>query len=352
MRHLKTIHGFMPLSRFLGEVTACIVAVLLCTLLFESCATTPPPKSRNASSSPLPVISTDGPVDRLVKTTGCGRTPLAKPGTSVDEILPVNPAESLGRSTRTYRLHIPSSYQYNQPQALVLVFHGAGGHAADIENGTAFSPFADQHDIIVAYPQGLPNGEGGTTFWASDGPMDYGIDDVHFTSTLLSDLQNKLCIDAHRIFVTGFSNGAGMSGLLACELAGRIAAAAPVAGNFYAIPGGCQPHRSIPILEIHGSADSVLPYNGYADAAWPLPPIPQWLQQWATRDGCRSGPMVFLRTAQVTAEHWTACQQGAEVIHYRVEGGGHSWPAQLGENSSLDVIWNFFQNHPLATSSS
>ncbi|HEV2654186.1 MAG TPA: PHB depolymerase family esterase, partial [Ktedonobacteraceae bacterium] len=272
--------------------------------LFVSCATASTPLVKHTVSSPTTVgVSIDHPV----VTHGCGRVPLAQPGKSADETLPVNPAEALGRSTRTYRLHIPISYRENRFQALILVFHGAGGNAIGIENGTKFSPFANQHDIVVAYPQGLPDGAGGGPFWASDGPMDYGIDDVHYVSTLLDDLQDKLCIDAHRIFVTGFSNGGGMSGLLACRLAGRLAAAAPVSGNFYALPGGCQPARPFPILDVHGSADPVLPYQGYQDPAWSLPPIPQWLQGWAARDGCRSGPTIFLHTSQVTAEQWSAC---------------------------------------------
>ena len=139
-----------------------------------------------------------------------------------------------------------------------------------------------------------------------------------------------------------------MSGLLACRLAGRLAAAAPVSGNFYALPGGCQPARPFPILDVHGSADPVLPYQGYQDPAWSLPSIPQWLQGWAARDGCRSGPTIFLHTSQVMAEQWSVCNANSAVVHYRVEGGGHAWPAKLGENTSLTILWNFFQAHPLA----
>ncbi len=301
-----------------------------------------------SSSTQTPVYST--PVNHPVTTRGCGRRLLVAAGTSVDQTFLVNPAESLGYSTRSYRVHVPVGYQNTVPTPLVLYFHGFGGTATGADGDSGFSSLADQQHFIVAYGQGLPEGPGGAPFWASAGPIDYGIDDLHYVSLMLDDLQSKLCIDVRRIYETGFSNGGGMSGYLACDLAGRIAAFAPVSGNFYSFPGGCHPVRPVSILDIHGTADPILPYQGISatlNAAWPLPSIPQWLQDWATRDGCQQGPVVFLRTAQVQGEQWMNCQQGVQVVHYRIEGGGHSWPAMLGEKTSLEVMWNFFQAHPL-----
>ena len=64
------------------------------------------------------------------------------------------------------------------------------------------------------------------SFWASAGAIDYGVDDLHYVSLMLDDLQSKFCVDARRIFETGFSNGGGLSGYLACTLANRIAVVA------------------------------------------------------------------------------------------------------------------------------
>ena len=155
--------------------------------------------------------------------------------------------------------------------------------------------------------------------------MDYGIDDVQYVSKLLDDLQHRLCIDARRIYATGFSNGAGLVDLLACRLAGRIAAFAPVCGDFFTLPGGCHPSRPVPLLYIHGTADPLLPYyTGVSSPDWPLPPIPQWLQQWALRDGCTTGPVIFLQQPKVTGEQWSDCKRDSIVVHYRIEGGGHA----------------------------
>ena len=252
--------------------------------------------------------------------------------------------------TRLYRVHLPSTYHNTFPTPLILYFHGGGGTATDADRRSGFTALAEQDHFIVVYGQGLTDVNTGETFWADVGPVDYGIDDVQTVNHMLDDLQNKFCIDAHRVFATGFSSGGGMSNLLACRLADRIAAVAPVSGNFYMVPGGCHPSRPISVLNIHGTADPLLPYNGLpssVDPSWPLPPIPQWLQTWARRDDCGSNPEIFLHTPQVLGEQWTGCQGGTVIMHYRIERGGHSWPGLLGGRATVAVIWNFFQAHPM-----
>jgi len=325
---------------------------MLCTLILASCSTPTSSPANHASprTSRFTYQQYVYPINRPVVTTGCGQISPITPGTSGNVTLPVNPAISEGHGTRSYRVHVPAMYTPSQPLAAVLVFHGYGGTAAGMEGGSGFSTLAEQQHFIAVYPQGLPDGYYGRPFWASAGPIDFGIDDVHFVSDLLNDLQKKFCIDSHRIYATGFSNGGGMSWLLACRLAGRIAAFAPISGNFYAIPGGCHPGRPVPILDIHGTADPLLPYNGIPSSqnpAWPLPSIPKWLQIWATWDSCTKGPAIFLRQSNVTGEQWVGCQGNAAVVHYRIEGGGHRWPPTIGGRSPAGVVWLFFQAHPL-----
>lgn len=327
------------------------LVVLLCSLMLASCDISNQVSSRQTlSRTPRPTSQVDvGPINRPVPTTGCGQTSPISPGSSANEMIASHPAVSNGASTRMYRVHVPTTYDTNHPIAVVLAFHGYGGSAVGME-GTGFSKLADQQNFIAVYPQGLPEGNSGKPFWASVGPIDYGIDDVLFVSDVLNDLQGKFCVDSHRIYVTGFSNGGGMSGFLACRLAGRIAAFAPVSGNFYALPGGCHPGRPVPILDFHGTADTVLPYKGISptvNPTWPLPPIPQWLQDWASRDGCTTGPVTFLQESRVTGEQWTGCQGNVTVIHYRINGGGHAWPPAIDGRPGIDVIWSFFQAHPL-----
>ena len=286
---------------------------------------------------------------RSARASGCGQPSPVTPGASSDATIPALPAVSLGRRVRGYRVHVPRAYTPSRPLPMLLVFHGHGGDGAGIEAATGFSHLAEQRRFIAVYPQGLPFTDGGA-FWASAGPIDEGIDDLVFIADLLTALQRSYCIDASRIYATGFSSGGGMANFLACRLAGRIAAAAPVSGNYYPLPGGCHPSRPIAVLSVHGSADPILPYGGLAaqdNGGWTLPAIPDWLREWATLDGCRAGPTSIARGAGLTEQRWSGCRGGSTIIHYRVEGGGHTWPATLNGRPTTAVMWDFFAAHTM-----
>ncbi len=218
---------------------------------------------------------------------------------------------------------------------------------------TGFSRLADRLGFIVVYPQGAigPKDESG---WASGGPNQPDTNDVLFVSNLLNTLQSELCVDPTRIYATGFSNGGGLTSVLACTMAHRIAAFASVSGSYYPLPSGCDPDRAVPILEFHGTADRTVPYGGRSKLK-ELGTL-AWLQSWAERDGCASVPRQFLSTKAVTGLEWRGCVDDAVVIHYRLSGGVHVWPDQLGTprlpvaDRSIDatrVIWEFFMMHPL-----
>ncbi len=266
-----------------------------------------------------------------------------------------------GGLLRHYRLHIPTGYRDNVEQALVLNFHGHAGSVAGQEQLTGFSALADQQDFIVVYPQGIV-GPDGHTGWSTGPARNPQVNDVLFVSDLLNHLQATLCINPERIYATGFSNGGGMTNMLACKMSMRIAAFAPVSGAYPDVPGGCHPGRPVPILEIHGTADHVVPYNG--SKAKGYPPIQQWLQQWAIRDDCTLNPVISTLQPRVVEEHWLNCRESNTLIHYRIVGEGHTWPSQnlfdtriylsgrkkrLSPIDATVLIWEFFQAHPLPT---
>ncbi len=330
---------------------------LVSIFLLASCANSPSPAvSRLSGAGSYQPPTNTLPINSPVVTTGCGHASPVQAGVSVNITIAVNPAESEGKSTRTFLLHLPKQYDDTKPLAVILAFHGHGGSAAGMEAGSGFSPLADQQHFIAVYPQGLNEQFTNISFWADIGQIDYGINDVEYVSDLLNYLQRTFCVDAQRIYATGFSNGGGMTTLLACRLAGRIAAFAPMSGDHFAIPGGCHPGRPVPILYTHGSADPIVPYNGSPPAKnpdWPVPPVLQYLQTWATRDGCSSGPTIFLRQAGkagqpgVTGMQWTGCQGNVRIVHYRIDGGGHSWPPKIEGHTMAQVMWQFFSQYSL-----
>ena len=319
------------------------IVIALCALLATSCSSSPAPPS----GTPLPEATI---VTTPISSAGCGKPAPTTPGSSVIETV------YSGGLRRAYLLHVPSGYQANSSEAVVLSFHGHGSTAIEQERRSSMSLLADQQGFIAVYPQGVVDPDG-RTGWATGVRGRPQVNDVLFVSDVLNHLQSVLCIDPLRIYATGFSNGAGMTNVLACTLAGRLAAFAPVSGSYPAYPGGCHPVRPVPLLEFHGTADRIVPYNGSQSRQ--LPPILAWLQGWATRDGCTRGPTVFYKQANVTGLEWTDCQGNATVVHYRIQGEGHIWPSitfkepggtAVSSLSASALIWSFFQQHPLVIS--
>lgn len=297
----------------------------------------------------------DGARDTPVASGGCGQAPPVAPGTTERQTVAVNPATDEGYTTRTYWVHVPRGYDASRPAMLVLVFHGGGGTGISMEASTGLSALADQKGFLVVYPQGLPFatiGPGYTT-WAATGPLDSvgnGVDDLLFVSVLLDQLQRQYCVDPARIDATGFSAGGAMTAFLTCGLTGRIGAFAPMSGDFYQFLGGCFPHHPTSILEFHGAADPAEVYTGFPareDPDWRRTGVMEWLSGWAARDGCAAGPTVFLNAPPVRGEQWTGCHGGTTVAHYLVAGLGHSWPPPIQGQSAAELMWAFFQAHPL-----
>lgn len=288
---------------------------------------------------PAPANASAGVVDRPVPTTGCGRRPPAPAGTSVTRTV------VSGGLERTYLLHLPAGYRPGRLTPLILSFHGRTRTSEYQEELTQM----DALDAIIAYPQGTIGTDGQPSFQGA--PYSSGVDDVLFTSDLLNQVQRQLCVDPARIYANGKSNGGGFAGLLACRLASRIAASAPVSGAFYPQGGVCDPSRPVPILEFHGSADTTIPYDG--EPAKGLPPIQDWLADWAARNRCVSGPVTSTPVDQVTEYRWRHC--AAPVEHYKIDGLGHTWPSTTPNPDSATptvidatpLIWQFFQRHPL-----
>jgi poly(3-hydroxybutyrate) depolymerase len=57
--------------------------------------------------------------------------------------------------TRTYRIHLPSNYDPNDPRPLLVAYHGAGGNPAEFEAETRFSDESINPDMMTVFPAGV-----------------------------------------------------------------------------------------------------------------------------------------------------------------------------------------------------
>ncbi len=261
---------------------------------------------------------------------------------------------------REYVLYVPPSYDRGRPTPLVISMHGAGMWPAAQMETSQWNRVADAHGFIVVYPSGLAGG--GPRVWHAnlgEGPSR----DIRFISDLIDSLQASYNIDPARIYANGLSNGGGMSFVLSCTLADRIAAVGMVAAAHLAPWRSCTEPRPVPMIAFHGTADRFTPYRGGSSwvAPAPFPDIPGWTANWARRNRCEPEPIAATVAADVTRLEYTNCADRAAVVLYTVKDGGHTWPGgtPLPEwfagttSTGVDAtgeMWSFFRDHPLPDS--
>ncbi|WP_051839182.1 alpha/beta hydrolase family esterase [Streptomyces sp. NRRL F-5126] len=327
----------MRFSPIAGRLRALAIAAALAAAASAAAA----PAEAAAPAPGVTGAPSTAVVDHELPTTGCGLRPPATPGTRAAQTI-----DSGGR-TRDYVLQIPAGYRPDRPDQLVLVFHGRGKSGISQADVTAVT---DPHTIAV-YPQGLPGT--GKTHEAAWPGAPYSTpemaDDPLFVSDLITHLQQTLCVDPSRIMLAGKSNGGAFAARLACSMSRRIAAVTVVSGALYG-QHGCSPARPVPVLDFHGTGDTVIPYAG--DPSRDLPPVMDWAAQWARQDGCTTGPHTFFHKADVTGLRWSHCQDHAGVTHYRIAGGGHVWPGGSSAGatqtiSATSLMLTFLRTHPL-----
>ncbi|MGZ4268022.1 MAG: alpha/beta hydrolase family esterase [Solirubrobacteraceae bacterium] len=225
---------------------------------------------------------------------------------------------------------------------LVLGLPGAGQTARDFASYTGYSHLADREGFSVAYPTAA----GARPFWNISGVLPGKPDDVDYLRRVIGAAVQATCADPGRVGVTGVSNGGGMSARLACDAADLIAAAAPVAGGYGSLPD-CHPSRPVPILEVHGDLDRVVPYNGKGPQGSGA--VPAFLAQWRRLDGCPGAPRRLARFGDVVELRWSGCAGGTVVQHDRISDAEHGWPGEADVDgafafSSTRRTWDFLKS--------
>jgi polyhydroxybutyrate depolymerase len=256
---------------------------------------------------------------------------------------------------RQYRVAVPEDPTGKQRRPLILNFHGANSPDVGQAVYSQLEEKGPARGFVVITPNaGAPpiwdNREtkpDRTSFEASDA-------NLAFTSALIDNAETSLCIDRHRIYATGFSNGAGMSAYLGCKLSRQIAAIAPVAG--VNLPAPCPHGKPISVIAFHGTADANVAYGGGEGPLYAIPSVEAAVQVWAQRAECRTKPARQPIRTEVQRITYRSCTGSAGVVLYAVTGGGHTWPGTsidvprnghtTQDINAADLILEFFAQHP------
>ena len=319
-----------------------VLVVATLTALAVACDSAAQPTDAGEASAQPPVLfglSPSGaasdpdvlpPTAGALGSLGCG-TP-AKPGDIISVI-------ETAQGERSFRVHVPVAYQPGKATPLVLNFHGYARDALQQETYSGLVPLADEETFMLV----TPDGAGYPLQWnIVDVYGDSGIDDVSFTAQLVDYLAQNYCLDLHRVYATGISNGGEMAAQVGCLLPDVFAAIAPVAGVVYQACEG----RPMPVISFHGTWDFNVPF----ETAQPA------MAEWARHNGCGEEVESELVAPTVMRETYASCNR-ADVVLYIVEAGGHTWPDAEDDTGGVGpttyeinanrLMWAFFQAHPI-----
>jgi polyhydroxybutyrate depolymerase len=210
-------------------------------------------------------------------------------------------------------LRMPSGAQPGRTPLLLVVIPGGVG---DRRDRLGIGAPANRQGVAVLYPTSP-----GSTFWQLND--DFGTSDVTAVTALIQRELATGCFDANRVSITGVSNGAGFTARMGCKLPTTFAAVMPVAAGYRALdPCPATAHASF--LDIHGTADTVVPINGKKPDR--KGNVARYTNGVARRNGCRTPPRRTTPRPLVTHFTYTGCAAGIRVERYALTGTQHGWP--------------------------
>ena len=243
---------------------------------------------------------------------------------------------------RYYEVMVPARASASAPLPVLLAFHGGGGNPSQFKRSAGIDQIAEREGFVVVYPAGTGVGRFLLTWNAGreccGRALALEVDDVGFTRAVVDDLARRVAVDRARVYVTGHSNGAGMTYRLAAEAPDLVAAIAPVAGASMGIARTSA--EPIPLLHIHSVDDPRALYDGGLGPEFPgtgvrveHSSVVDELKFWRDLNGCTGEAVVGEQRAggaeapdQAAEKLAWACGPRTPVVHWRLHGVGHGWP--------------------------
>jgi polyhydroxybutyrate depolymerase len=282
--------------------------------------------------------------------------------------------ETLNHDDRARRFLV-HDFSGGKRAPVVIILHGGGGHPENAVDMSQFDTIAQREHFIAVYPGGSGGTPGGRLLtWNAGHCCSYArenrIDDVGFISAMIDGLVASGRADPKRVYVTGMSNGAMMTHVLARELPDKIAAIGPIVGALF---GDEPPAKGpVPAVIFVGQDDRTVPGAGgpvggtrndnlianlaRAPADRDVAPDVAQADYWVKANGCASNPVEsFDKQNRLVEIHWE-CPNNADVQFYRVANNGHAWPGGKAGRAEADqptqafsaseIMWRFFRDHP------
>ncbi len=253
-------------------------------------------------------------------------TPTGNPG----------PTVTINLGDRPFKLHVPRRYNRATKMPLVVLLHGYTSSAAMAEGYFKLTAESERRGFLYAMPDGTKDPRGNQFWNATEACCDFsrtGVDDSGYLLRLLDTVKSLYSVDPSRVYFIGHSNGGFMAYRMACEHATEITAIVSLAGAAANDPARCTPARPVSILQIHGTADRTILFEGGTNDGQPYPSAAATISLWRRLDGCAdrataSAPPVDLESELPGPEttvttYLTDCRDGTRVELWSIPSGGH-----------------------------
>lgn len=219
---------------------------------------------------------------------------------------------------------------------LVIMLHGYSASSDAEENYLRLTAVSDSKGFLYVRPNGTPDSMGNRFWNGTDGCCNFQppyIDDSTYLSNLIDQMSAHFTVDPKRVYFIGHSNGGFMSYRMACDHGDKIAAIVSLAGAMWQDLSKCPAKTPVSVLEVHGTADTTIPYAGGSNAGHAFPGATTSIADWTTYDGCSStadtsAPNLDLELSVAGAEttvtkYAVGCKAGTATELWSIAGGGH-----------------------------
>lgn len=271
---------------------------------------------------------------------------------------------------REFVVYEPGNDSLNQvSHPIYFALHGLRTDIDSVSKLVDFGAFAKQSGWIVVVPQAIPfsasvlgqtvdlgctwNSGIAVSFLGQSVALNSAIDDSGFLIALLDSMQRRYNVNPDSVFFAGISMGGFMVQRMAIEHSDRITGIASVSGTIANTLKDKKPTNRVDVLHIHGTADSIVSYDGQfqfgqfqfsiglgAEAT---------VNYWRSFNGCsatdycdtiphaQEDNLLFVRHKYYTPD-------GDKVAFVKVDNGAHwFYGASDGcDVNFVDVIYEFF----------
>ena len=253
--------------------------------------------------------------------------------------------------TYPYRLYIPAAPALDanvaRPMPLVVLLHGCKQDALDFSNGTAMNALAEEHQVMVLYPEQITSANAMRCWnWFEPSHQQAERGEPGMIAALTQKIVQQHSGDPQRVYIAGLSAGGAMAAVVSSLYPDIFAAvgvhsglaagaAQDMVSAFAAMRSGAKGRTApvMPTIVFHGTADkTVHPDNGdhITDAALAA---------------LKASGLVLVKT------QGTPGQKGAEnagrvvystadgkpyIENWRIDDGTHAWSGGDAAGSYTD----------------